>query len=849
MNLDPFLSQSQDHGGPQMPTLKAGQRLFNRRYELRQTLGAGGMGVVWLAHDQTEEIDVALKFLPSVLVLQDTEMRRLKEEVRAGKELRHPRLVATYGMEIEDGIAAIIMEFVPGQTVMQKLEEQTRGFFEPEEILSWVKDMTDGLAYLHDEAKRIHRDLKPANVMIDANGRARLMDFGISHRIKEGVSRHSKTHEGAASASSSTLAYASPQQITGKPSAKADDLYSLGATVYELLTGTPPFFRGGIDAVRGQIKDEPPTPIMERRQELVDEGLNRDVGQTVCGAFAQTVMDCLAKEREKRPASPHALREAITGSASRTAAAPASAVSDDAEARKHAALNDKRKEEERQMAEERKRAREAQAQAQRHAAAPPASATTGSGHAAPPPAADDIYAEYLAPNAGTAAAMSLRYLPVSSRGTWKDRKREADNITRHLSAGMRSTQAASSSVAAMALTRRHRLDSGAVLCCEVRPDHVCCSWLDIGDGVYEERASWAIDSAGLGEERLAARVWGSCEGMRTTLGASTPILICAVTHACSTTRAQAHALAQKLPHKVWLWEDELPAALAGAQTGPHQSDTLLLSAIPHALSVRLPDQSLMPVLKRFTCIPTARTLDLSWPADRDLSSLRLELVEETDHGVVPVTSQALRKAACAVQNGSVQTWAVIDVDASWHVTLSMELPAGMEKTQAPPQKAPAQPSPKAAPRQPAAAAPPAAAAATPEELSNATGDRIATIITVVVIAGTFVAALLLWPDWKHFAYWRNGCWVWLIMMLCACGAEKDGDEISKRLLGPVVVTLIAALLFTFAAWMWPGKTSAASSSSSSSRRFSESKVFTGPSSGPGLMDEAKAEAEDMPAKK
>ncbi|WP_395744532.1 serine/threonine protein kinase [Prosthecobacter sp.] len=285
-----------------MPQLQAGQRLFNRRYELLRALGAGGMGVVWLARDHTEELDVALKFLPSVLVLQEGEMKRLREEVRAVKELRHPRLVATYGMEVENGVAAIVMEYVPGQTLKEKLETQERGFFEPEEISAWVKDMTDGLKYLHEEARRIHRDLKPANVMIGTDERAKLMDFGISHRIKEGVSKHSKTNESAAGSSSSTLAYASPQQITGKPSHKADDIYSLGATLYELLTGTPPFFRGDAHVVGFQIATQPVTPIMERRQELVDEGLNAGVGGQVAARIEQTVTNCLGKERDVRPA-------------------------------------------------------------------------------------------------------------------------------------------------------------------------------------------------------------------------------------------------------------------------------------------------------------------------------------------------------------------------------------------------------------------------------------------------------------------------------------------------------------------------------------------------------------------
>jgi serine/threonine protein kinase len=300
MPRDPFLDQSQDQGGPQMPALKTGQRLFNRRYELRQLLGAGGMGVVWLAWDHTEQINVALKFLPTVLALQEREMQRLREEVRAGKELRHENLVATYGMELEDGMAAIVMEYVAGETLRQKLDEQARGFFEPDEIRPWVQDVCEGLTYLHEKARRIHRDLKPANIMIDENGRAKLMDFGISHRIKESVSRHSKTSEGQASGSSSTLAYASPQQLSGKPSDKADDIYSLGATLYELLTGTPPFYRGGLEAVRGQIKEEPVVSLLERRQELVDEGLNASTGQPVPTAVGKVILTCLAKKREDR---------------------------------------------------------------------------------------------------------------------------------------------------------------------------------------------------------------------------------------------------------------------------------------------------------------------------------------------------------------------------------------------------------------------------------------------------------------------------------------------------------------------------------------------------------------------
>ncbi|MFO1481759.1 MAG: SUMF1/EgtB/PvdO family nonheme iron enzyme [Verrucomicrobiaceae bacterium] len=322
MPSDPFLNQSQDRGGPAMPSLVEGQFLFNRRYELVHKLGAGGMGVVWLARDHTEETQVALKFLPTVLVQHEGEMKRLKEEVRAGKELRHPGIVATYGMEVEDSTAAIVMEYVPGQTLKELLEENERGFYEVDEVLGCAQSIAEAIDYLHTKAKRVHRDIKPANIIVDAEGEARLMDFGISSRVQESVTRHSKTSDGHGD-SSATLAYASPQQLGGKPAHPADDVYSFGALLYELLTGTPPFFRGDAALVAVQIKTEPVTPMHERRAELVAEGVNATTGEEVPTAVEAILLSCLAKEREPRPANAQSVLDAL--SAGRAAGPPAAA--------------------------------------------------------------------------------------------------------------------------------------------------------------------------------------------------------------------------------------------------------------------------------------------------------------------------------------------------------------------------------------------------------------------------------------------------------------------------------------------------------------------------------------------
>lgn len=299
---DPFLQNSLDGSMPWPQEIKECQRMFHQRYELVRQIGAGGMGVVWLARDTVEKTQCVLKFLPSLIVRQEREMQRMMAEVEAGKKLRHERLVATYGLMVEDSMAAVVMDYIPGGSLKDALETHRNGFFEPEEIKTWCLDILDALEYLHNKAKRVHRDIKPANVLIDNQSRALLADFGISQRIKDSVSRHSRTSDVLGGANSSaTLAYASPQQLIGKPAHPGDDIYSFGAMVYELLTGMPPFFRGGVDAVGLQIRTELPVPIQERRAELAAEGMYATTGKPVPENWEAFVRRCLEKSIENRP--------------------------------------------------------------------------------------------------------------------------------------------------------------------------------------------------------------------------------------------------------------------------------------------------------------------------------------------------------------------------------------------------------------------------------------------------------------------------------------------------------------------------------------------------------------------
>jgi serine/threonine protein kinase len=305
---------SRDSTSPEHMQLKAGQRVFNKRYELIEKVGSGGMGVVWLAQDQTEHTAVALKFLPTILVHHSKEMDRLREEVRIGKELRHDLIVATYGLEVEGHLAAIVLEFVKGETLKQKLEAQARGFFEPQEIDPWLQDITSALVYLHEEKQRLHRDLKPANLILDPHGRARLMDFGISQTLQETMGRHTQT--GAVQGTSNTLAYASPESLglRHKP-AVTDDIYSLGATLYELLTGTPPFYQGTPAIIALHIETKAPPSVMQRRAELEKDGINNTVGQPVDARWQAMLDACLAKDPAQRPRTAADVRQHLSAEA------------------------------------------------------------------------------------------------------------------------------------------------------------------------------------------------------------------------------------------------------------------------------------------------------------------------------------------------------------------------------------------------------------------------------------------------------------------------------------------------------------------------------------------------------
>jgi protein kinase-like protein/PEGA domain-containing protein len=264
-----------------------GQRLFDR-YELREILGRGGMGVVWRAYDEQLERDVALKFLPELLVLDRAAMNELKRETKRNLELTHHHIVRIYDFAQDNRCACISMEYVDGQTLSALRIEKPNQIFEVDDLRLVVEQACDALEYAHLKARIVHRDFKPANLMRNSRGELKVTDFGISRSLTDSVSMLSMRTSG-------TLVYMSPQQLGGERADPMDDIYSLGATAYELLTGKPPFYSGGIEL---QIRDKVPPTMGVRR-----EALGIATGKRIPEQWEATIAECLAKDPSQRPRS------------------------------------------------------------------------------------------------------------------------------------------------------------------------------------------------------------------------------------------------------------------------------------------------------------------------------------------------------------------------------------------------------------------------------------------------------------------------------------------------------------------------------------------------------------------
>lgn len=272
---------------PKCLTAFAGHMMADR-FRLVERLGRGGLGSVWLAEDiQLDDEPVACKVLKAGLHNDRRAVSDLKREVLLTRRLRHPHILAVYTFWETEESRLITMEYIDGSNLSELLVKNG-GTFAPAELVAWIEQIGNALDYAHGEGI-LHRDVKPANIMVDTQDRILLADFGIARTAREVQAR--LTGE----LTSGTLLYVSPEQLMGERLDARSDLYSLAATMYELMAGNPPFSTGSV-ITQIQMKPAPPVAgLPDPINEVLLKGLAKDPNRRhdTCGAFCQALIEAI----------------------------------------------------------------------------------------------------------------------------------------------------------------------------------------------------------------------------------------------------------------------------------------------------------------------------------------------------------------------------------------------------------------------------------------------------------------------------------------------------------------------------------------------------------------------------
>ena len=219
-------------------SIEPGSRLLH--YTLTEKIGEGGMGAVWSANDTTLNRDVAIKLLPQIFADSPERLVRFEREAQVLASLNHPNIAAIYGLHQEAGERFLAMELVEGEDLSKRLQ---RGPLPVEQALDIGAQMAAGIEAAHEKGV-VHRDLKPANVIVNPEGKVKLLDFGLAKALENdpasGDPSLSPTMTSAGTVAGmilGTAAYMSPEQARGKPLDRRTDLWSFGCVLYECLTG------------------------------------------------------------------------------------------------------------------------------------------------------------------------------------------------------------------------------------------------------------------------------------------------------------------------------------------------------------------------------------------------------------------------------------------------------------------------------------------------------------------------------------------------------------------------------------------------------------------------------------
>jgi eukaryotic-like serine/threonine-protein kinase len=255
------------------------------RFRLIERIAAGATAEVWRASDDQLGRPVAVKLLHSHLLPDERSRHRFEAEARSVGALAHPGIVAVYDVDVEGDRPALVLELVDGESLGARLAREGR--LDPREAARIGAEVGDALLHAHQRGV-VHRDVKPGNILLDPEGRARLVDFGIARSLAENADRLTLT-----GAVVGTPRYMAPEQLADEPLGPRTDLYALGTVLHEMLTGRPPFAASSPVALAAEQRNA--TPALE--------GIDP--------ALAGIVTAALAPDPDRRPRTAGAMADAL----------------------------------------------------------------------------------------------------------------------------------------------------------------------------------------------------------------------------------------------------------------------------------------------------------------------------------------------------------------------------------------------------------------------------------------------------------------------------------------------------------------------------------------------------------
>ena len=270
--------------------LAQGTRLGH--YEVIAPLGAGGMGEVYRARDGRIERDVAVKVLPAALAQNEDRLRRFEQEARAAGRLNHPNVLTVHDVGQHEGLPYVVSELLEGETLRERLGGSGLPVRKATEI---AVQIARGLAAAHEQGI-VHRDLKPENVFVAKDGQVKILDFGLAKLTRSDAPPEAESHIATEAPGTDpgtvmgTAGYMSPEQVRGRPVDQRSDIFSLGAILYEMLSGKRAFARdSSVETLNAILKEDPP--------EL------SGTGRPLPPALDRIVRHCLEKSPDERFAS------------------------------------------------------------------------------------------------------------------------------------------------------------------------------------------------------------------------------------------------------------------------------------------------------------------------------------------------------------------------------------------------------------------------------------------------------------------------------------------------------------------------------------------------------------------